>query len=138
MITEVLVNGHFATMHADHVRLFEFASRFGLVTVAINNDEWAERKYGKGFVSLTDRAYLLRSCRYVHNVVVFNEETPAELILQLKPRVIVKGPDYKDKELSEQWAIDRVRAKLVFRPGENVHSSSQILQVAQRKRPPLY
>jgi bifunctional ADP-heptose synthase (sugar kinase/adenylyltransferase) len=141
MQTEVLVNGHFAVMHAEHVRLFEYASRFGLVTVAINSDHWAKLKYGDRYTPLKDRAYVLRSCRYVHNVVVFNEETPAELILQLKPRYIVKGPDYKGRELSEQWAIDHVRAKVLFRPGEHQLSSTAIVaepQPVQQRKLPLY
>ena len=144
MQTEVLINGHFAVCHADHIRLFEYASRFGLVTVAINNDYWAKKKYGGGYVSLKDRAYVLRACRYVHNVVVFNEETPAELILQLKPKFIVKGPDYKDRDLDERWAIDRVGAKLIFRPGGNQLSSTAILceqedvEEKTERRLPLY
>ena len=138
MKTDVLINGHFAICHAGHVRLFEFASRFGLVTVALNSDCWAHKKYGEEVIPLVDRAYVLRSNRFVHNVVAFNEETPAELICQLRPRIIIKGPDYAGEALPEQWAIDKVGAKVIYYNGPKDEQSSSSGLLTQSKKLPLF
>jgi len=133
--TEVLVNGHFAVLHAGHIKLLEFASRYGLVTVALNSDYWSKLKYGNDYIPLTDRAYVLRSNRFVHNVVVFDEETPGELILQLRPETIVKGPDYIGLELAEQWAINRVSAKVIYYSGAKTEETSSSGLLKKSKLP---
>lgn len=127
MNTEVLVTGTFNIVHAGHVRLFEFASRYGKVTVGINADPYLVNKYGDLAVSLVDRSYVLESNKYVHNVVVFREEDPSQLIRKLKPAYIVKGPDYINKELAEQAAINAASAHLIIQPINKEYSSTQLI-----------
>jgi len=135
MKTEALVNGHFAVLHAGHIRLLEFASNYGLVTVALNSDYWTKLKYGNDYIPLVDRAYALRSNRFVYNVVVFDEETPAELILQLQPKYVVKGPDYINIQLAEKWAIDRIKAKVVYMDGPKTEQTSSSGLIKKLKIP---
>ena len=122
------MTGTFNLMHAGHVELLEFASRFGHVTVGVNADSYLHSKYGKDMtVPLMNRAYVLSSCRYVDDVVVFTDDEPSSLILQLRPRVYVRGPDYAGKQLVEQSALDQVGAELIIHQSEKIHDSSSLV-----------
>tara|TARA_B100000131_G_scaffold22764_1_gene21915 strand:+ start:6343 stop:6780 length:438 start_codon:yes stop_codon:yes gene_type:complete len=125
--TEVLVTGTFNVMHAGHVRLLEFASRYGKVTVGINADSYLKEKYGDQAVSLVDRSYVLSSCKYVNNIVMFREDEPSNLILRLRPRYYIKGPDYSKEGLIELGAIQRVGAKVIIHPAHKEYNSSELV-----------
>ena len=125
--TEVLVTGTFNVMHAGHVRLLEFASRYGKVTVGINADSYLKEKYGDQAVSLVDRSYVLSSCRFVNNIVMFREDEPSNLILRLRPRYYIKGPDYSKEGLIELSAIQRVGAKVIIHPAQKEYNSSELV-----------
>lgn len=96
----VFTNGCFDLLHAGHVSLLKFcreiASDEGLVIVGLNSDKSIERIKGSGrpIIPLEQRFFLLGSLDFVDRVFVFEEDTPINLINQLKPDVIVKGPDY--------------------------------------------
>lgn len=132
METDVLVTGTFNILHAGHIRLLEFASRYGLVTVGINSDSYLIKKYGDQTVNLVDRSYVLRSNRFVNKVVVFNEPTPCKLIRKLKPSYFVRGPDYKDVDLPEAEALRQVGCKLVIHPGDKEYNSSDLVEIADK------
>jgi len=125
--TEVLVTGTFNVLHAGHVRLLEFAANYGSVTVGINADSYLKKKYGDNAVSLVDRSYVLSSCKFVTNVVMFREDEPSKLIISLKPTYYIKGPDYSREELPELGALNIVRAKLIIHPAEKEYNSSELI-----------
>ena len=125
--TEVLVTGTFNVVHAGHVRLLEFASRYGKVTVGINADPYLKEKYGDKAVPLVDRSYVLSSCKYVDEVVMFREDEPSKLILSLKPKLYVKGPDYSIEELPELEALKKVGSKIVIHPANKEYNSSELV-----------
>ena len=127
--TEVLVTGTFNVMHAGHVRLLEFASRYGKVVVGINADSYLKNKYGDHAVPLVDRSYVLSSCKYVTDVVMFREDEPSNLILRLRPKYYIKGPDYSKGELVEMAAIQRAGAKLIIHPADKEYNSSDLVNV---------
>lgn len=129
---EVLVTGVFACLHAGHIELLEYAATLGVVTVGINGEAYVLNKLGTGAPSIEQRVYTLLSCRHVSRVVVFHEPDPSELIRTLKPKYLVKGPDYAGKEVVEGIACDEVDAKLVISPGGKILHSSVILGI----RPP--
>ena len=128
MKTEVLVTGTFNIIHSGHVRLLEFASRYGSVTVGINADPYLKKKYGDKAVTLVDRTYVLESIKHVDKIVVFFEETPCSLIKNLKPSIYIKGPDYKGKELPEQSACEQVGAHIVIHPNEKEYNASDLVE----------
>jgi len=127
MTTEVLVTGAFNIVHAGHVRLLEFASRYGKVTVGINNDPYLHNKYQGNVVPLIDRSFVLESNRFVDKVVAFTEDEPSLLIRRLKPIYLIKGPDYIGKVLPEQAAIDVVGTHLILQPVKKEYSSTQLM-----------
>jgi cytidyltransferase-like protein len=130
---EVLVSGTFNVMHAGHVQLLEFASHYGKVTVGINGDEYMKLKYGDNAIPLLNRAYVLESCKYVHNVVFFNEPDPSQLILKLRPKYFVRGPDYAGVDLPELDALKAVGTTLIIHNTEKIHSSTKIVPFLERR-----
>lgn len=124
MSTQVLCTGCFNILHAGHLRLLEFASRYGLVTVGINSDKYLQNKYGELAVPLSDRSYVLRNNVFVHKVVMFREDEPSELIRQLKPLYYIRGPDYLNQVLPEAAALEEVGSTLIIHRAEKEYNAS--------------
>ncbi len=98
----VFTNGCFDILHVGHVKYLEVAKSFGdMLIVGLNSDDSVRRLKGKNrpINSNDDRAYVLSSLESVSFVVEFNEDTPHKLISAIKPDVLVKGGDYKDKKV---------------------------------------
>lgn len=85
-------------MHVGHVRYLKEARLLGeKLVVGLNSDKSVQRLKGdcRPIVTEQDRKEVLESLSCVDEVVVFDEETPLNLIKKLKPDVLVKGGDYK-------------------------------------------
>jgi len=123
---DVLCSGSFNIVHAGHVRLFEYASSLGDLTVAINGDRYQKIKYGPLAVPAEHRIYVLEACKYVSQVLVFEENEPSGLILRTKPKVFVRGVDYKGVMLPEKSALDMVGCRLVIHEVPRLGSSRQL------------
>lgn len=98
----VFTNGCFDLLHYGHVKFLEEAKKLGdVLVVGINSDTSVRRLKGKGrsIVKAKDRAKILMGLRCVDAVVIFVEDTPLELIKELKPDVLVKGGDWKKKDV---------------------------------------
>ncbi|MDR1401285.1 MAG: adenylyltransferase/cytidyltransferase family protein [Endomicrobium sp.] len=94
----VFTNGCFDLLHLGHVSLFKRAKNFGdVLVVAINSDSSLSHVKGskRPLTGEKDRAELVLSLRFVDYVVIFDEETPKEILSELRPDVLVKGGDYK-------------------------------------------
>ena len=101
----VFTNGCFDILHIGHVKYLEKAKNFGdILILGLNSDDSTHRLKGKNRPINTqdDRAYILASLEVVDYVVIFNEDTPLDLIKLIKPDVLVKGGDYEDKEVVGQ------------------------------------
>ncbi|WP_448662043.1 D-glycero-beta-D-manno-heptose 1-phosphate adenylyltransferase [Sphingomonas sp. CJ20] len=93
----VFTNGCFDVLHAGHVRLLDLARRKGdVLVVGLNSDESVRRLKGpqRPVNALVDRAEVLSGLAAVDHVVLFEEDTPLELIRAIRPDVLVKGGDY--------------------------------------------
>jgi rfaE bifunctional protein nucleotidyltransferase chain/domain len=94
----VFTNGVFDLLHAGHVTLLEEARALGDALIVGVNDDPSAARLGKGtgrpFVPAEDRARVLAGLSAVDRVVLFAEDTPAELVAELEPDVLVKGDDY--------------------------------------------
>ncbi len=101
--TIVFTNGCFDILHAGHARYLREAAALGdVLVVGVNSDASVRRLKGEGrpVQSARDRAYLLASLACVSRVVVFSEDTPAALIEEVVPDLLVKGDDWKGKEIA--------------------------------------
>ena len=93
---KVFTNGCFDVLHRGHIELLSYCASIGEVLVGLNSDKSVKRLKGndRPVNNEKDRKLILESIRYVNEVIVFEEDTPYELIKILKPDLIVKGGDY--------------------------------------------
>jgi D-beta-D-heptose 7-phosphate kinase/D-beta-D-heptose 1-phosphate adenosyltransferase len=98
----VFTNGCFDILHIGHVRLLKQARNLGdYLIVGLNSDKSVTQLKGENrpIFNHYHRKEILESLRYVDEVIIFHEPTPLELIKMIKPDILVKGPDYQDKEI---------------------------------------
>jgi len=98
----VFTNGCFDILHPGHVAYLEKASRMGdILVVGLNSDASVRAIKGKTrpINNEDDRAYVLSALGFVDYVTVFGEATPELLIKKLKPDVLVKGGDWKIRDI---------------------------------------
>ncbi|MGC4782202.1 D-glycero-beta-D-manno-heptose 1-phosphate adenylyltransferase [Micromonospora zamorensis] len=107
----VFTNGCFDVLHRGHVRYLEQARALGdLLIVAVNSDGSVRRLKGadRPVNPVEDRAALLAALACVDHVVVFEEDSPAELIEAVRPDVYVKGGDYPPELVPEAPLVRRL------------------------------
>lgn len=118
----VFTNGVFDLLHVGHVALLEAARGEGAALVVGVNDDASVRRLGKGagrpLVPEARRARVVAALGAVDCVVLFGADTPRELILALRPDVLVKGADYALDQIVgaaevTEWGGRVVRVPLV-------------------------
>ena len=98
----VFTNGCFDLLHRGHVEYLSKAADLGdVLVVGLNTDASVRRLKGEGRPVNNEeaRALVLASLGVVDAVVLFDEDTPYELIQAVRPEVLVKGADYKPEEI---------------------------------------
>jgi len=108
----IFTNGCFDILHAGHVRYLETAKSYGdILILGLNSDRSVTALKGKGrpINIQLDRAYILAALEAVDYVVVFDEDTPYDLIKAIKPHVLIKGGDYEGKEVVGQDIVDELK-----------------------------
>jgi rfaE bifunctional protein nucleotidyltransferase chain/domain len=108
----VFTNGVFDLLHPGHVELLEAARREGAALVVGVNSDTSARRLAKGpgrpVAAQADRARVVAGLAAVDCVVLFEEDTPLELIGALAPDVLVKGADYaRDRIVGADWIEER-------------------------------
>jgi D-beta-D-heptose 7-phosphate kinase/D-beta-D-heptose 1-phosphate adenosyltransferase len=108
----IFTNGCFDILHAGHVRYLETAKSYGdILILGLNSDRSVSALKGKSRPINTqlDRAYILAALEAVDYVVVFDEDTPYNLIKAVKPHILIKGADYKGKVVVGQDIADELK-----------------------------
>lgn len=98
----VFTNGCFDLLHVGHVTYLQEAARMGdVLIVAINSDASVRKLKGptRPVIGESDRAAMLAAMACVGYVIVFDDDTPCELLRRLRPDVLVKGGTYKPEEV---------------------------------------
>lgn len=109
--TIVFTNGCFDIIHAGHVKVFEKAKAQGdVLIVAVNSDRSMKGLKGpkRPLVAEAKRAKVIAALASVDFVIIFSERTPAGVIAELKPDVLVKGGDYKLSEIVGREHVKKV------------------------------
>lgn len=115
--TIVFTNGCFDILHLGHIDYLSKAADMGdELIVGLNSDNSVSGLKGpqRPFTDENSRAIILASLRFVSAVVIFDEDTPYDLIKTVQPDVLVKGSDYKTEDIV---GYDIVKAK-----GGRVHT----------------
>jgi D-beta-D-heptose 7-phosphate kinase/D-beta-D-heptose 1-phosphate adenosyltransferase len=98
--------------------------------VGLNSDESVRRLKGPGrpLVDARGRAIVLGSLRCVDAIALFSQETPRELILRVRPAVLVKGGDYKPEEVVGADDLPRWGGRLQILPFQRGYGTSELIQ----------
>jgi D-beta-D-heptose 7-phosphate kinase / D-beta-D-heptose 1-phosphate adenosyltransferase len=129
----VLANGCFDLFHVGHLALLEQAKREGdCLIVALNTDRSIRTLglAGRPVVSEDARARLVAALPCVDAVVLFDEETPLNLIRAVRPSVLVKGEDYTEEEVVGAREVKSWGGKVVLIPLVEGSSTTAILKRA--------
>ncbi len=124
----VFTNGVFDLLHPGHVDVLEGARREGAHLVVGVNSDASVRRLNKGperpIRGEWERAYVLAALAVVDCVVVFDEDTPAELVAVLEPDVIVKGGDYRPEQVAGAETVRARGGRVVIIPLTPGHSTT--------------
>ncbi len=132
----VFTNGCFDILHAGHVDYIEKAKEMGdILIVGLNSDSSVKRIKGekRPIVPENERAFIIASLKSVDFVILFNEDTPYELIKALVPDTLVKGDDWNienvvGKDIVEKNGGDVKTIKFV-----NFQSTTNIIKTIQER-----
>ncbi len=131
-------NGCYDVLHAGHVDLLRYAaSKADVLLVGVNDDASVRRLKGadRPVNELGDRLEVLAALESVSAVVPFPEDTPARLIEQVTPHVLVKGEDYADKPVVGREWVESHGGQVHLAPLRPGRSTSAILARGRGRQP---
>jgi D-beta-D-heptose 7-phosphate kinase/D-beta-D-heptose 1-phosphate adenosyltransferase len=126
----VFTNGIFDILHFGHIRLLRQAKLLGdVLVVGINSDACTRRLKGEGrpINNEHERMALVAALDAVDYVLLFEDDTPIDLIRAIRPHVHVKGGDYTTKELPEAEAVREGGGRVMIIPLEDGKSTSNTI-----------
>lgn len=124
---KVWVNGTFDVLHIGHIKLLEFASKFGEVRVGIDTDERVKQFKGqlRPINNIKDRIDFMNSIKYVNSSVSFStDEELCDRIKDWNTDIIIIGIEYKDKKVIGSNLVKEV----IFFDKIDGHSSTKIIE----------
>ncbi len=127
----VFTNGCFDILHLGHARYLREAKKLGdILIVGINSDSSVRRLKGspRPYVSELERAEVLASLESVDYVTIFSEMRPDNLLKIIKPKIHVKGGDYKMKDLPEAKLVKSLGGKVIIIPPVEGRSTTNIIE----------
>lgn len=137
METVVFTNGCFDIIHPGHIDLLERAKALGTkLIVGINSDASVRSIKGapRPYLSQSDRAVILLGLSSVDEVRIFDEATPARLIEEIKPDVLIKGGDWPTDQIVGADTVLKNGGKVLSLPLREGYSSSAIVEKIQNRQ----
>jgi len=126
----VFTNGCFDLLHLGHIDyLARAASEGTLLIVGLNSDESVKRIKGdsRPITDEKSRAMTLAALGFVGAVVIFDQDTPAALIKQVQPDILVKGKDYKPKDIVGADIVEKKGGEVITIDLVEGYSTSAII-----------
>ena len=133
----VFTNGVFDLLHPGHVRYLNHARSLGdVLIVGLNADESVRRNKGpeRPITPEHERAEILAALDCVDAVVIFPEDTPAEIVRLIQPDILVKGADWPADQIVGRDTVEARGGRVVLVPNEEGHSTSAIVNRIRRSR----
>lgn len=130
-VTLVTTNGCFDVLHVGHLRYLQAAKETGdQLIILLNSDRSVQALKGpsRPIVPEAERAEMLAGLACVDYVVVFDEDTPVELLQRIQPHIHVKGGDYNCDTLPEASVLQSLGAKMEFIPLVQGRSTTNLIQ----------
>jgi D-beta-D-heptose 7-phosphate kinase/D-beta-D-heptose 1-phosphate adenosyltransferase len=131
----VFTNGCFDILHSGHISSLSAAAREGdMLVVGLNSDLSTAKLKGKGrpVNDEQSRATLLAALLMVDAVVIFEEDTPRDLIVAIQPDVLVKGGDYSVDQVAGAKEVQANGGRVVINPIVEGFSTTAILNKIQK------
>lgn len=113
----VFTNGCFDILHIGHIRYLEASKKLGdVLIVGLNSDNSVKKLKGENrpVNNENDRSELLSALYFVDYVVIFNENSPSDLLDEIKPAIYTKGKDYTLDTLPEKDVVLKNNIKVEF------------------------
>ncbi len=134
----VFTNGCFDILHVGHIEYIKFSRSQGdMLIVGLNTDKSVREQKGlkRPFVPEVERARLVSALEDVSYVVLFDELTPEKLIHKVKPDILVKGEDWKEKGVVGQEFVESYGGKVILAPlVEGVSTTNVVSTILERNR----
>jgi D-beta-D-heptose 7-phosphate kinase/D-beta-D-heptose 1-phosphate adenosyltransferase len=129
-LTVVFTNGCFDILHVGHIRYLSAARFHGdYLIVGLNSDKSFRINKKRNPVNCEQWRYeMLMALWCVDDVRIFDEETPETLLAEIKPDVLVKGPDYKPEDV---LGSEHAKKVLCLEVGAQIHTSDLIEKIKQ-------
>ena len=127
----VFTNGCFDLIHLGHLEILARSADLGdKLIVAINSDMSIKKIKGNSrpIIEEDSRAKQLAAIEFIDAVILFNEDTPYNLINILKPDVLTKGGDYKKNDIVGNQLINKEQGEVVIIPLTQGYSTTSILE----------
>ena len=131
----VFANGAFDLLHVGHVRYLEAARREGdWLVVGVNSDASVARTKGPSRPVLpeSERAEIVAALEAVDAVVLFEEDSPADLIAALRPDVHAKGTDYAAEAVPERAVVAAYGGRTAIVGDPKDHATSDVIAKIRR------
>ncbi|MFC1550673.1 D-glycero-beta-D-manno-heptose 1-phosphate adenylyltransferase [Candidatus Neomarinimicrobiota bacterium] len=126
----VFTNGCFDIIHRGHIEYLKKAKALGdILVLGLNSDKSIKKLKGRNrpIQNQTDRAAVLDAIEVIDVVIIFSEETPLELIIELKPDILVKGGDYEEYRIVGANEMKQWDGSVVIIPYIESQSTSGII-----------
>jgi len=132
----VFTNGVFDLIHVGHVDyLFKAKSLGDVLIVGLNSDESVKRIKGakRPILKQEERAFILTNLKPVDYVVLFDEDTPAKLISEIIPDILVKGADWAVEKIVGKEVVEKNGGKVMNIEFVNDQSTSKIIDLIVKR-----
>lgn len=126
----VFTNGCFDLIHLGHIEVLARSADLGdILIIGVNTDSSIKELKGNNrpIIEENSRAQQLASLEFVDAVILFNEQTPLELIKVIKPNVITKGGDYNSEEVVGNEIAVKNEGEVIIIPLTQGYSTTSIL-----------
>jgi rfaE bifunctional protein nucleotidyltransferase chain/domain len=133
--TVVFTNGVFDLLHVGHLRYLQHARRLGdALLVGLNSDRSVRQIKGhdRPLTVEAERAEVLEALACVDGVVIFDEDTPHDLITALQPDLLVKGADWAEDAIVGRDIVEARGGRVIRVPIEPGHSTTKIVDRIRR------
>lgn len=132
----VFANGCFDVLHVGHIRYLQEARSMGdFLIVGLNSDASVQRLKGPGrpILHQDSRAALLSALEAVDVVVLFEDDTADQILIELKPHYHCKGGDYTEESVPEKETVKSYGGSTSITGGEKVQSTRWLFEEIKRR-----
>mgnify|MGYP001076564006 FL=1 len=131
----VMTNGCFDILHSGHTYILEESKKLGDILIVALNSDLSVRKIkskDRPIVGELDRAYVLSCLSAVDHIILFDDDSPENIICEILPEVLVKGSDYKGKKIAGEDCLIKNDKKIVLIDLIEGKSSTSIIDKASK------